>query len=62
MRFCTSCRSNREEDGGQYKKCNRTARWVCLHCLNRTAESIYKADKPTDVKFLGKVKKQLGYV
>ena len=61
MRFCTSCRCHREETGGSYKRCNKTARWVCLYCLNRTAESVYKSKNPTDPKFLGEVKKILGY-
>jgi hypothetical protein len=55
MRFCTSCQCDREEAGGVYKHLNKTARWVCLACIERRSPSIYRNvsgrnTKPEDVK------------
>ena len=52
MRFCTSCQCDREEAGGVYKQLNKTARWVCLACIERRSPSIYRnvSGRPADVK------------
>jgi hypothetical protein len=47
MRFCTSCQVSREEEGGEYRKCRRTARWVCQCCLQRNTHSIYRSNGTT---------------
>ena len=54
MRFCTSCQTNREEEGGVMRKLRSTARWVCAPCLNRNTNSIYKAKRPTTKRDLVK--------
>jgi len=41
-RFCTSCQAMKEATGGVYKQLNRTARWICLDCLEKRSESIYR--------------------
>jgi hypothetical protein len=32
----------KEVTGGVYKQLNRTARWICLDCLEKRSESIYR--------------------
>lgn len=42
-RFCTSCQAVKNEAGGVFKRVNKTARWICLDCLERRSQSPYKA-------------------
>jgi hypothetical protein len=60
MRFCNSCQQSKPEEGG-YRKEGSLRGWRCAGCYNRTTPSIYRANRPTDPKFLGDVKKILGY-
>ncbi len=60
MKFCTTCQRDKEEAGG-YKKPGSNRAWRCKSCYERKTTSIYRANRPTDPKFLGDVKKILGY-
>jgi hypothetical protein len=53
-RFCTSCQAVKNEAGGVFKRVNKTARWICLDCLEKRSESLYKAQsgRPADVRKL----------
>lgn len=54
-RFCTACQRHKPTEGGVYKKCNGTARWICQPCSERKSVSPYlsnRATKPGDVERL----------
>ena len=41
-RFCTSCQSDREQEGGVFRRGPRTNRWICQSCVEHKTESIYR--------------------
>jgi len=41
-RFCTSCQSDRVEDGGEYRHFGKMKRWICSPCLQHKSVSIYR--------------------
>lgn len=46
MRFCTTCQSSKDEEGGVTKrtgKFGKCSRWLCKACAERTSVSIYKS-------------------
>lgn len=47
MRFCTTCQSKQEEEGG-YKIPGSMRGWRCKKCKDRETPSIYKAKKTAD--------------
>jgi hypothetical protein len=51
QRFCTSCQAMRDIEGGELRRCRRTARWMCEPCVKKKSESIYKnkSGRPADV-------------
>jgi hypothetical protein len=61
MRFCTSCQATRDEEGGVYRQVNKTARWICVACLQKKSLSIYRnlSGKPTPVNQISKLVKKL---
>lgn len=42
VRFCTSCQSHRDIDGGVYRKLKNSGRWICKPCITHKSDSIYK--------------------
>ncbi len=58
-RFCTACQTHRPEEGGVYRKCNRTARWICHECAQLKTVSIYTATKPTSPKTIEAIRRAL---
>jgi len=57
--FCTGCQSTRDDEGGEYRKTNRSARWICKLCLEHKTESIYKAKTPYDPKSINRLLEKL---
>lgn len=53
-KFCTSCQSTREIEGGKFRKTKASGRWICQPCFERKTESIYmnRSGKVADVKTL----------
>jgi len=51
-KFCTNCQSQREVEGGVFRKSRTTGRWMCKQCFERKTESIYmnRSGKVADVK------------
>jgi hypothetical protein len=51
-KFCTNCQSQREVEGGVFRKSRTTGRWMCKPCFERKTESIYmnRSGKVADVK------------
>lgn len=41
-KFCTSCQSYKEIDGGIKRKFRTTARWICHACITHKSNSIYR--------------------
>jgi len=52
MRFCTSCQATKDEEGGEFRRVRRTARWVCKGCVEHKTVSIYKGSGNYDPKAL----------
>jgi hypothetical protein len=50
-KFCTSCQSTREIEGGKFRKTKASGRWICAPCLAHKTESIYmnRSGKISDV-------------
>lgn len=55
-RFCTSCQSTQDEAGGQYRRLNRTGRWLCRGCAELRTPSIYKTQGKTTAAHLARLK------
>ncbi len=51
-KFCTNCQSQREIEGGVFRKTSKTGRWICKPCAEHKTESIYmnRSGKVADVK------------
>ncbi len=49
-RFCTSCQVTRAIQGGERRKTRGVPRWVCLACIERKSESIYKSYRPDAIE------------
>ena len=51
-KFCTSCQSTREIEGGEFRKTKSSGRWICAPCLAHKTESIYmnRSGKVSDVR------------
>jgi hypothetical protein len=51
-KFCTNCQSQREVEGGVFRKSRTSGRWMCKPCSERKTESIYmnRSGKVADVK------------
>ena len=41
-KFCTSCQSYKDIDGGVNRKFRTTARWICHSCITHKSHSIYR--------------------
>lgn len=41
-KFCTSCQSYKDIDGGVNRKFRTTARWICHSCITHKSNSIYR--------------------
>lgn len=50
-KFCTSCQAMRSVIGGERRQTRGVPRWICLSCLEKKSESIYRnqSGKPADV-------------
>jgi len=55
-KFCTSCQSTREIEGGEFRKTRSSGRWICAPCLAHKTESIYmnRSGKVSDVRAIMK--------
>jgi hypothetical protein len=55
-KFCTSCQSTREIEGGEFRKTRSSGRWICAPCLAHKTESIYmnRSGKISDVRAIMK--------
>lgn len=55
-RFCTSCQTYRDTEGGVYRKLKSSGRWICKPCITHTTESIYKnrSGRTANVKLIMK--------
>lgn len=41
-KFCTSCQSYKDINGGVNRKFRTTARWICHSCITHKSHSIYR--------------------
>lgn len=49
-KFCTSCQTTRSVEGGELRVTRGVNRWICLPCIQRRSESIYKSQREDAVK------------
>jgi len=41
LKWCSACNSRREIEGGHWKDCRKTRRWVCQSCAELKSPSFY---------------------
>ncbi len=58
-RFCTACQLTKPDEGGFYKRCRGTRRWLCEECVQRKSVSPYKSNNPTPASRLEQIRRAL---
>ena len=49
-KFCTSCQTTQPLATGQYKQSRHIRRWICLGCINKKCESMYKSHRADAIR------------
>jgi len=60
-RYCTSCQCDRQTEGGEYRKLNKTARWLCRLCVQRKSVSLYKSQRPSTLAEVNRLLDQISH-